>query len=522
MKFRKVLCGSIAALMAMSTTAIVAQAEETEQVKLVTVSTSEVCGEDSFVYYLGANCFTDSNNNIYMLSDKALEDWKKTGKADFGKLNCDTDISGMVNWSGNLDDGYFQFAKLDSDNNVTERKVVHLDKASGTVKLSYTLPVRWSFTNPDGYSISFNNTSPKTVDVIVYDPTGKETTKTFTFDGNGYAWFNGGASYGGKYVGYFMWKSSEGATEVYGDSLTVYGYEVYGVRKDGELDLINKNAETYGFGYRRCNENCVAWGDQGLARAFYVKLYSVEDNKTYDIGDTFTYKHVGESGFYIMGLGSVYGKIHDERVILGDKIGSADDGMRYILVKLNDGSTAEPISKQYKAMSTDDGKIYLVKTDDKWGYIDNNGRELAMFDDAGGFIGDYAPVVKNGKGYLIDRNMNKVSDEIAADSVGTFSGELFRFHNGNKQTLVTYAAAESKPDDTSSEPTSSEPTSSAPTSSEPISNEPTSSAPASSDTTSSGTAGGDNDNPNSGAAMALVPVALIGGAAVVVSKKRKR
>lgn len=516
MKFGKVLCGSLAALMAMSTTAIAAQAEETARYKLVTAGVSDITGENAFNYNMGCNIYADSKNNFYMLDDKALEEWKKTGKADFTKLSCDTDLSGMEFWGGNFDGGYVQFVKRDSDNNITERKALRFDKASDMVKLAYTLPADWSFTNSDGYTISFIQTSDKELNVITYDPSGNKTTKTMTFSGDK-LWYSGGASSGGKYVGYFMWKSSKGAKEVYGDTFTVYGYEVYGVRKDGELDLINKNAETYGFGYRRCNENCVAWGDQALARSMNYKLYSTENNKIYELGDSFTYKHLGESGFYIMDPGNVYGKIHDERVILGDKIGPADDDMRYILVKLNEGSTAEPISKQYKEMSTDDGKTYLVKTDDdKWGYIDSNGNELAMFDDAGEFVGDYAPVVKNGKGYLIDRNMNKVSDEIAADGVGTFSEELFRFYNGNKQTLVTYAAAETKPDDTSSAPTSS-----ALTSSEPTSSEPTSSAPASSDTTSSGTPGG-NDNPNSGIAIALIPVALIGGAAVIVSKKRKK
>lgn len=515
LRFKKVLCGSLAALMAMSTTAIVAQAEETEQVKLKTVSVSEICGEDGFTYYLGGNCFTDSKGNIYMLDDKALDDWKKTGKAKFTKLSCDTDISGMVNWSGNLDDGYFQFAKLDADSNVTERKVVHLDKASGAVKQAYTLPTEWSFTNPDGYTISFVDTSPKTVDVMVYDPTGKKTTKTFTFDGNGYAWFNGGAAKGGEYVGYFMWMSSSDDVEEYGSTFTVYGYEVYGVKRNGELEQIYKKDRTYGFGYYGSAENCIVWGDQSAASPIGYMLYSTENKKTYAIGEFFFYGKVGDPGFYSMTIDDISGRVYGDKVIVYCETGSGDEDIRYALLKLNEDSAAELVSKQYKRMSTEDGKIYLVQTDDgKWGYIDSNGKELAIFDDASAFIGDYAPVVMNGKGYIIDRNMNKVSDEVAADGVTTMSKEVFRFMSGNKATLVTYAASESQPDETSSVPTSSEPTSSAPS-------EPESSAPVSSDTTSSDTTGG-NDNPNSGAVMALIPAALIGGAAVVVSKKRKR
>lgn len=124
---------------------------------------------------------------------------------------------------------------------------------------------------------------------------------------------------------------------------------------------------------------------------------------------------------------------------------------------------------------------------------------------------------------MIDRNMNRVSEMIDGSSVYSFMGGLYRVDNGENAMLMAYAKADDtpKPDDTSSEPTSSEPTSSEPTSSEPASSEPTSSEPVSSDTASSGASGG-NDNPNSGVAIALIPIALIGGAAVVVSKKRKR
>lgn len=501
MKFGKVLCGVTAALMALSTTAIVAQAEEAEQFKLQTVSASDVCGEDVFVYHLGANCLTDSKNNIYMFDDKSLEDWKKTGKADFKKLSCDTDLSGMEWWSGNFDEGYVQFAKRDSDNNVTERKVLHLDKATGTVKLAYTLPTDWCYTNLDGYTLT-RTVNGKDISLIVYDPTGKKSSRSFTLLNDVDNWFLS-ATRGGEYVGYFMWKSSESTAEVYGGKVPVCGFELYGIKRNGELDLIHKSdrADIQEFGIYGCSENCVMWYEMTTVHAVLDELYSLENNKTYMLG----------------AYGSYCGKIYDERVIIGVPADNTSNDMSYFLEKLNPNEEAEPISKQYKSMSTNDGKIYLVKTDDgKWGYIDINGKELAMFDDAGDFVGDYAPVVKNGKGYLIDRNMNKVSDEITADRVGTFSGELYRFSNGNKMTLATYAAAESKPDDTSSEPTSSEPTSSASTSSE-----PTSSVPVSSDTASSGTTGG-NDNPNSGVAIALIPIALIGGAAVVVSKKRKR
>ena len=72
--------------------------------------------------------------------------------------------------------------------------------------------------------------------------------------------------------------------------------------------------------------------------------------------------------------------------------------------------------------------------------------------------------------------------------------------------------------DTSSEPTSSD-TSSEPPSSD-TSSEPTSSASVSSE--NSGSTSGGNDNPNSGAVMLLIPLAIIGGAAVMASAKKRK
>lgn len=90
-------------------------------------------------------------------------------------------------------------------------------------------------------------------------------------------------------------------------------------------------------------------------------------------------------------------------------------------------------------MSTEDGKIYLVKNaKGERGYINRKGKELAFFEYAGSFIGDYAPVVKNGKAYLIDRNMKQVSEKIDADSVSTLGEGLFRVTKGDKVMLMTY------------------------------------------------------------------------------------
>ncbi len=118
--------------------------------------------------------------------------------------------------------------------------------------------------------------------------------------------------------------------------------------------------------------------------------------------------------------------------------------------------------------------------DGKKGYMDESGKVLAYFDVAGGFMAElYAPVVKDGKAFLIDKEMNEVSTEIEAEDVFAIDEDLFVAMSGDKTYLVTYA--------TESEPSEGE-------------------------TTNPGTGFG-------GAAMAVVALA---GAAVVVSRKKTR
>lgn len=59
----------------------------------------------------------------------------------------------------------------------------------------------------------------------------------------------------------------------------------------------------------------------------------------------------------------------------------------------------------------------LACKDDKWGYLDDNFEVLSWFDDASDFSGDYALVVKDGGVYVIDRELNIISDKLEGTGV---------------------------------------------------------------------------------------------------------
>lgn len=475
-KFKKISATALAAAL-MVGTAVTANAEQS-QAKLLTSNL-----DWTNVGYSGGYFMT--NEGVFKVGEEEFAKWRETGKLEPTKIECDIDTSGLGWWSGTFDN-YFQTTKKDADGNVTERYILHNNKETGKIETAYTLGADWCYTTNDGYTVlkPTSDVENGTFTVTVMKPDGTTFTNTIKscvahMDGaqwDDYVWYAYRAIDNGnsKYCCYVVADERPDSSAWTDDGV----YAVYGIAKDGSITKIVDNIISYGVG-------SVEYADEkkfvlSLATDGYVTGVVSVDNKT-----------ISQFGFY---GGITY--VDDNRAVGAPFYSPAKNG--YSLIDLNDGSV---LAEGYKSMSTQDGKIYLVKTeDDKWGYIDANGKELAIFDDASGFIGDFAPVVKDGKAYLIDRNMNKVSEEVDAKSVSTLENDLFVVTtNDDSELLMTY---DSKP--TTSEPTS-EPTST-PTS------EPTS-TPTSEPT----------DNPATGAtgiAATFGVIALAAGAVIVAKKKR--
>lgn len=487
MRFRKVLCGVTAALMVLSSTAIAAQADQA-QLKLQTGNINNINWNDSFKFYFGEGYFSDGSN-FYKIGEKEISEWQNTGNFTYSNIEAAPNITGLNWWSGSFDgEGeYVQLCKRDAENNVLERYVVHLDKVSGKITTVYNPDVKWCYTRPDGYTVSYTNGDPNTLTLTVYDPTGKKTESTLTRN-SGSSWSMYSSSGTGKYVGYVTWEKESTQDSFAGNHV------FYGICKDGSLEVLTEKNNYYGYSIASVGENYASLYDtRMIGMVSSLAVYSEETNEFYLLGTS-------SSGSYNKISGS---RIYGTKAIVEIDVGAET---QYALVDFtvkNSYNSVEPISNNYKSMSTNDGKIYLVKTlEDKWGYIDSNGKELAIFDDAGAFEGNYAPVVKNGKAYLIDRNMNKVSEEINGDSISTCEDGLYFITNGDSKVFMTYSK-QNETSESTSEPVSSEPSS-----------EPTSESSASKPDGS--------DNPATGAAMALIPAALIGEAAVVVTRKRRK
>lgn len=119
---------------------------------------------------------------------------------------------------------------------------------------------------------------------------------------------------------------------------------------------------------------------------------------------------------------------------------------RYILVDLaradimdDEGTVSSSmIQAVYDYIALDMNDYWLVQKGEHWGYIDHEGRELAMYDDASSFSNGYALVIESGNAYLINEKFETVAEYGPADSVSC-RGELLGLEKDNVLSLINTA-----------------------------------------------------------------------------------
>lgn len=91
------------------------------------------------------------------------------------------------------------------------------------------------------------------------------------------------------------------------------------------------------------------------------------------------------------------------------------------------------------SLDISDSQYWLASEDGKWGYVDHDGNRQEMFDDATEFVNGKAMVIKDGKAYYIDENLECSENSIEADGVYTY-GEMFIVTDGDR--LICLSAGE--------------------------------------------------------------------------------
>ena len=149
------------------------------------------------------------------------------------------------------------------------------------------------------------------------------------------------------------------------------------------------------------------------------------ENET-DFKDSNNYRGFRYDGDVYYNYGSEMVWIMDDRDVLVD-------------LALAPGMTVDTMSNGivkavYNGIYMSNERYWLVNDGDQWGYIDHDGKEMALFDDATHYCRGRAFVVEEGTAYLIDEQFEKVQELGAADAIYQL-GDLLAIENGGTVTF---------------------------------------------------------------------------------------
>lgn len=534
MKLLKKVGAALVSCAMLAATAIPAAAEE-PYMKLLTVPVSEVTGYNGYLYN-GISIF--SNGSEFWRID--TQQWQESGEISYSAVSLDDELRGIENLEGfsdmrlNTENDYAMFASLDENGSILQRLVVKYNEESNSLE-TVSKYDDWCYVTEDGYVVTLVR-NEEIGTILITAPDGTE--KSLEFQGcrldNGECYTTSLFVVRGcdKYIAYVLnpasvRKDEEQSTEL-GYDLYYWDLELYGIDRNGNAEQLFK-------------ETCNYWGVDDSSKNYYLfqtatrpiaaisHIYLSETDEIVDLTGSmdatwlYVYDGDGFGGAQISTLGDkVYGT---KAVAYAEPDYKANDDW-YGTYALIDIKTGEKIGDYdyMKYMSTEDGKIYLIQTsDDKWGFMNSKGKVLRTYDDAGSFIGDYAPVIKDGKAFLVDRSLKRVSEKIDADSVSVIEENLYWVKKGDEYYFMTFsnemvgAAAEEPtvPEETEAPEviTPEEPETEAPvTPAEPA---PAESAPPASTTTEN------KGNPDTGVAVAVIPLLIAGAGTAVLTRKRK-
>jgi hypothetical protein len=95
---------------------------------------------------------------------------------------------------------------------------------------------------------------------------------------------------------------------------------------------------------------------------------------------------------------------------------------------------AETVLASFESIYMKDEKYWLVYSDKKWGYCNQDGELIDLYDDASDFVDGIALIIKNGKAYFIDEDFNELQTVDGAVGVSA-CGELFKIRTMNSIKL---------------------------------------------------------------------------------------
>lgn len=541
MKLKRIL--AVSAACAVAAAGLSVQAGAAGGFKLLTEPMSTVDGAimvlagsaNSPLYY--HNDEIDGFDGLFDITAEDLKEWRSTGEFTYKMVESDLDFDRDVRlFNDSIGYGYLQDGKI----------VEWLASSYDGNKLEIIKDSNeWFFQRLDGWIVSYEAHDDE-LSIFAVSTDGVEITKSLTYDvEGGYTVIQGGNS---EYLAYVMY--SVGSTETTVDEYAEWGMRNWDVRIDGltrngELKNIYSGINNY-WGSEANGLNYMIFGIQNppVEERYNIFIPETGEILTFRNYTIFTPETDDPRGAPDTILKfEEYGQLFGSKMIVYGTVGTES---AYYLVEFDMDSAREEryfvfegdgvytdltmydinvLSSGYKSMSTTDGEIYLVQTnDDKWGYMNADGELLAVYDDAGEFNGKYDPVVKDGKTFLINRSFKRVSEKIDAENVWTIDKGLYGVTIDGEQYFMTYASAQEEQSEPEDKPEETAETAESAKSDEEAPSEPTQETPAdSTEEAPVDTGSNDKTNPDTGfgSAGAALAVAVAAAGAVVLSRKRK-
>ena len=437
-KFIRILALLMTAVILMGSLCVTASAADSK-VSLLSMDLKKIDKLAENVTYLGQDLYlfwSETERSIYRIDSAAIENWRKTGKLKAEKTKINSDMTDHV-WniiSNRIED--YIICYYTDDKGADHSYILKYSKKKNAFDQVYTSENNIGIT-PDGY-ISYirYDESKEKLTVKILSPKGKQIKKlTYSLKGK-IAWWNP------------FWNSCPYvAVSIYDDNEKEL--------KNGKLVLIDKKGKTKTLKNTYAAsmityEDGIIYKKKTVAEydpVAYSDIYLFADKKNYTFEDRAVLVLKGEEGsetdryFYIDDVST--GTIGDYILARYHDTAEGSDEAMFILVDYKNNKLGK---YDYDFMNSyDNGKTFVFCIGNKWSYTDTDENipdVSTAFDDAAAFCGngEYAPVIKNGKIFLIDRSLKRASGTIKAknSNVYTLGEELFCYRKSGKVYLLTY------------------------------------------------------------------------------------
>lgn len=440
MKIRKTAAFVVSAFIALNSVSIFADAEEREEYALISAPISEISDVKSLEsigggYYI---CYDEDGTAfkiVYIGSDE-ISEWRETGELAWKDVECGFDLKNYYFCSPHpSNEGNFFGIALNGDRYGGGYTEYYYCESSGDHTRITAEPFdHWACVRPDGYVFAV-------LGGVSYFGKGTELSKIDMGYTSGAGQF---ALLSGEYIGgMFYWTDPKATVKdesPYDDEKFCYA-TLRLADKNGNVTEVYSTPEPNEDNYCSYvswdsiahNGSALHWRENYMKDGVETQLQKIY---CFQSGELLTFPYNtnlrdGRNAWYIELEDGVFNGRAIMNVTLHDS-----NTYTYALV---DTETGEFVSDIYLSLSTRDGEHYLAKDENGRTLIDGNGNSLCDFDDVTEFYGGFAMACENGKGFLINGNMEKISDAIPAESAYMGENEnIFISSRGGEYYFVTY------------------------------------------------------------------------------------